>query len=154
MWGFGFGAQFSSTEKNDVLYDALAQMDQWLANIVAGPSSDPRAVKVVAAKPADLVDACWTTDGHKISEPQAYEGPGRCNELYPSFPLPRMVAGAPLANDIVKCRLGPISPDEYAVRFTPQEQERLRRIFPGGVCDWSRPGVEQQPSVPWFRVGG
>ena len=154
LWGFGFGAQFSSTESNDVLYEALAQMDQWLANLAADASSEPQADKVVAAKPADLVDACWTTDGRKIAEPQTYAGAGQCNELYPSFPLPRMVAGAPLANDIVKCRLKPIDSDDCTQRFTPQEQTRLRRIFPDGVCDWSRPGVEQQPSLPWFRVGG
>jgi hypothetical protein len=22
---------------------------------------------------------------------------------------------------------------------------RLKKVFPNGVCDWSRPGVEQQP---------
>ena len=25
----------------------------------------------------------------------------------------------------------------------------LEKAFPNGVCDWSRPGVEQQPTIPW-----
>jgi hypothetical protein len=30
------------------------------------------------------------------------------------------------------------------VMFTVDEMARLKGIFPGGVCDWSKPGVEQQ----------
>jgi hypothetical protein len=153
LWGFGFGARFSSTEGNDVLYEALQQMDDWLANLAADTSGDPKAVKVVRAKPVGLVDACWTEDGRKISEPQTFAGAGRCNELYPAFPLPRMVAGGPLTDDLVKCQLRPIDAGDYAVRLTGEERSRLGRIFPDGVCDWSKPGVEQQPSVPWYRVG-
>ena len=104
------------------------------------------------AKPRDLVDACWTEDGEKIDEPQSYSAHGRCNELYPPFPLPRMVAGGPLADNIVKCQLKPISLRDYGVEFTSEERARLERIFPAGVCDWAKPGVEQQPAVPWFRV--
>ena len=31
------------------------------------------------------------------------------------------------------------------VAFTADEMTRLKKIFPGGVCDWSKPGVDQQP---------
>jgi hypothetical protein len=31
------------------------------------------------------------------------------------------------------------------VTFTADEMARLKKVFPGGVCDWSKPGVEQQP---------
>ena len=43
------------------------------------------------------------------------------------------------------CQLRPIDLSEYGVSFTPAEQARLNAIFPTGVCDWSRPGVEQRP---------
>jgi hypothetical protein len=26
---------------------------------------------------------------------------------------------------------------------------QLKRAFPSGVCDFSKPGVDQQPTVPW-----
>jgi hypothetical protein len=29
--------------------------------------------------------------------------------------------------------------------FTGDEMARLKQIFPGGVCDWSKPGIDQQP---------
>jgi hypothetical protein len=60
-----------------------------------------------------------------------------------------MEAGGPLANNILKCQLKPVSASDYAVQFTAAELADLQSIFPGGVCDWSKPGVGQQPSVTW-----
>ena len=97
------------------------------------------------------MDACWTESGEKLAERQTYDGSGRCNELYPSFPVPRLVYGAPLANDIVKCQLKPIDLTDYEVEFTAAERLRLEKTFSTGVCDWSKPGVEQQPSEIWWR---
>jgi hypothetical protein len=128
-----------------VLVDALAQMDQWLTRIAEDNSRDPAIVKVRKAKPTGLVDACWTKDEvpQKIEEKQQYRA-GRCNDLYPAFSFPRGVAGAPIANDVIKCQLKAIAASDYKVTFSADEMTRLRRIFPGGVCDWSKPGVEQQ----------
>ncbi len=127
-----------------VLRDALGHMDRWLEALAADTSAAPPADRVARARPEVLTDACWSRDGEpvKIVETQR-RGAGRCDALYPSPPSPREVAGAPLAGDIVKCRLGPVDPDDYAVSFSPEEMDRLRRIFPGGVCDWSRPGIGQ-----------
>jgi hypothetical protein len=64
------------------------------------------------------------------------------------------VAGAGVAADIVKCRLKPIDPRDYGVRFTAAETARLRAIFPAGVCDWAKPGVGQQPPAgTWLSFG-
>ena len=127
-----------------VLRGALRQMDQWLENLAADKSSDPPAEKVARAKPAELTDACWTRDEEprKITEPQL-RGRGRCEELYPSSPSPREVAGAPLASDIAKCQLKPVDAADYAVSFNAADMHRLHGIFPDGVCDWTRPGVGQ-----------
>ena len=51
--------------------------------------------------------------------------------------------GAPLASDIVKCHLEPADQGHYTPGFSADDLHRLRRIFPEGVCDWSRPGVGQ-----------
>jgi uncharacterized tannase-like protein DUF6351 len=39
------------------------------------------------------------------------------------------------------------------VSFTGAELERLKRIFPHGVCDWSKPGVGQTEVVEWGSFG-
>ena len=44
---------------------------------------------------------------------------------------------------MLKCQLKPLARKDYAVRFSPAEWARLARIFPGGVCDWGKPGVAQ-----------
>ncbi len=132
---------------------ALGQMDAWLTALAKDESGDPRIDRVVRAKPADLVDACWSRGEQpaKIAEPQV-RGSGRCEELFPSAPAPREVAGGPLASDILKCQLRPVDLADYGVTFTPDEQARLERLFASGVCDWSQPGVEQTPPVgTWLR---
>lgn len=148
------GARGFFSTQNPVLRDALGQMDRWLVAIQADTSATPQAQKVVGARPADLQDACWTAQGEKIVEKQTYDGPGRCNQIFPSFPTPRQVAGGPLDNDIVKCQLKPINLADYAVSFTPAEQARLQRTFPGGVCNWAVPGVDQRPlRGTWLSFG-
>ena len=119
-------------------------------------SSDSKLAKLRRAKPADLVDACWTRDEHpqKIVEKQMPTS-GKCNELYPANSFPRGVAGSPLAADVIKCQLKPIAAADYKVTFTPEEMSQLKQIFAGGVCDWSKPGVGQQPMAgTWQALPG
>ena len=148
--GCGFGSDF--TCDNPPLWQSLDHMDRWLTGIVRDRRKIPLAEKVVDNKPADAVDACWTPDEPpvRIVEEQTYDGPGECNELYPSFPSPRIVADGPLTSDVIKCELKPIDPDDYEVEFTAEQMDRLQTIFPDGVCDWSEPGVEQQPLAGSF----
>jgi hypothetical protein len=135
---------FSDT--SPVLSHALTQMDEWLTKYLTDGTSAPIPVKINRSKPSDLVDACFTNKGTvKIAEQQVYQLDTTCNQLYPAFSTPRMVAGEPLANDVLKCQLRTIDLSLYKVRFTAAEAVQLKAIFPHGVCDYSRPGVGQQP---------
>ncbi len=130
---------------------AIDKMDQWLTAISKDTSADPLPQKIIRNKPADLVDKCLSATGESILEPQTFSG-GKCNDLYPTAPSPRMVAGASVAqSNVLKCELRPINPADYKVPLTAEEKARLAKIFPQGVCDWSKPGVEQQPPTiaPW-----
>jgi Tannase-like family of unknown function (DUF6351) len=131
----------------------IEQMGRWLAAVVSDTSARTLAEKVVANKPADVVDACWTTAGVKIVEPQTLNGPGQCNTLFPAGVPPEFVAGAPIELDVIKCKLKPIDMRDYAVPFTAQQRAQLKAIFPHGVCDWSERGVQQVKSVPWASYG-
>ncbi len=109
-------------------------------------------MKVARNKPPEVADACWTQTGEKIVEPASYTGGGRCNQLYPPHADPRIAAGAPLADDILKCALKPIDPRDYKKELTPAQLSRLKTIFPGGVCNYNRPGVGQRlPTGTWKR---
>ena len=61
---------------------------------------------------------------------------------------PRQVAGGSVTENILKCQLRPLAVTDYApVVFTAAQQARLQTAFPGGVCDWTKPGVGQQAPV-------
>jgi hypothetical protein len=125
------------------LIDTISSMDQWLDNIANDPAPLSHE-KVVRDRPVGLVDACYSPTGQYIPEPATYNGPGQCNQLYPSHADPRLVAGEPLVGDILKCQLKPVDRHDYVQPLTASQLAQLRAIFPQGVCDYTRPGVEQQ----------
>jgi hypothetical protein len=131
----------------------IAQMDRWLTAIAADTSAITAAAKVVKNKPADVVDACWTSTGDKIVEQQTLAGAGQCNTLFPAGTSAALVAGAPIALDVIKCQLKPISAADYTAPLTADQMVRLTNVFPQGVCDWSKPGVEQVRATPWASFG-
>lgn len=123
--------------------DALLLMDTWLAAIEADHSASPLADKVRAHRPVSATDACWIED-RKITDQAT------CRAAFPYFGDPRIAAGGPLTDDILKCQVKPMSRQDYRASFTDQQWTRLQRTFASGVCDWSRRGVGQQPSIPWL----
>ena len=136
---------FSDT--SPVLSHALTQMDEWLTKLSTPGTHSPDSWDIERAKPSDLVDACFTDKGTvKIAQLQVYRGDTTCNQLYPAFSTPRMVAGEPLENNVLKCRLMPVDRRSYKVDFTAADAAELKSIFPQGVCDYSDPGVGQRPT--------
>ena len=128
----------------DVRFDLL---NRWVAAIEADTSNDARAAKVVRHKPADAVDACWI-DERKVTDPAL------CAAAFPQFGNPRIGAGAPLADDVVKCQLTPLTRRSYRVTFTDAAWARVQAVFPTGVCDWSKRSVGFEPAVPWLGFAG
>ena len=122
---------------------ALLAHNEWLENIAADTSDDSYAVKVIRNKPVSVKDACWEGDGTKHEEPFTLTESSVCNALFPIYSTVRIEAGAPLAGDILKCKLMPVKLQDYAVAFTPQQAARLFAIFPQGVCDYEKGGVQQ-----------
>jgi len=44
---------------------------------------------------------------------------------------------------VLKCQLKRIDYADYKVPFTEAQKARLSDVFPGGVCDFTKPGVGQ-----------
>lgn len=140
---------FSSS--NPVLIQAIEQMDRWITAIDADRSRVGAHARVVRAKPADLVDACWTPGridseqelaSKKIVE-EIRPDAGRCHELYPTYASPRIVAGGPLASDVITCRTSAPKRDAYPPMTDAQWQRLRTEVFPDGVCDYRKPGVDE-----------
>ncbi|HZX04876.1 DUF6351 family protein [Kribbella sp.] len=126
-----------------LLRHAVQEMDRWLTQLTADATSRPRIDKIVAAKPSGLAEGCRGPRGF-IAQPLDRDPASRCEKLFPSASFPREVAGSGVAADVIKCQLVPPVRSEYA-KFTDAQWDELRAIFPDGVCDWSKPGVDQQP---------
>lgn len=149
--------RYRGRSSSPVNQDALAHMDQWLTALSADTSDEPAIEKIRRAKPAGLLDACWTRgeEPRKVAEPQTRDASSRCEQLYPSASFPREVAGGSIAADVLKCQLKPIDASDYGVAFTAAQMSRVKEIFADGVCDWSKPGVEQQKMAgTWQRFDG
>ncbi len=129
-------------------FNAVRTMDQWLDSIAADKSTEPVLEKIARNKPADLVDACWGSKEEKITDAK------RCDELYPPFQDPRLVAGESLIGETEKCALKPLDPKDYHQTLTDTQVARLKKIFPQGVCDYSQPGVgEAVARRIWISYG-
>jgi len=126
-----------------LLQHGVDSLDQWLTTLDADNSSRPRIDKLVDARPSTLVEGCRAPEGF-IAQPLDRNPSSRCEQLFPSASFPREVAGAGVAADVVKCRLGTPLRNDYT-GFTDAQWQRLLSIFPGGVCDYSKPGIAQQP---------
>lgn len=125
--------------------DSLTVMDQWLAAIEADHRNVPLATKVADDKPATAVDRCYDNKGKIVGAPDS-----RACKIAPYSKNPRMVAGESVSNDNYRCQLKPLDHNDYLpVTFSTGEWGLLQQIFPDGVCDYSKPGIGQQATLPW-----
>jgi hypothetical protein len=126
--------------------DAIAVMDEWMANIRANPKKSVRQ-----NRPARAVDSCFDLQGQLIyAGDDAWDGilddkpAGPCTELFPLYTTSRIVAGAPLEGSIWKCALKSVDQAVADGTYAPWvptsgELATLKQIFPEGVCDYSKP---------------
>lgn len=144
IWRFGRSG-FSPSAA--LASEAYLTMDQWLTAVKADTGSASIEAKVRSAKPAAASDFCLlSTDAAQSTR---VTNAATCDaDLYLApRTSPRQVAGSPRTEDILKCQLKPVDTADYGGRLSAAQLTRLNAVFPGGVCDWSKPGVGQQAAV-------
>ena len=123
--------------------NSMLAMDRWLTAVESDHSRKPLERKIARDKPADLTDRCYDGKGVKVSD-------ALCPSVVHVYGTPRMVAGDSITTDRNKCRLKPLDRRDYGgVSFTDAQWSALRKTFPAGVCDFSKRGVDQQPTIAW-----
>jgi hypothetical protein len=134
-----------------------AMFIQWMDAYKADTSGSTQRDKVIARKPANAVDGCFTKSltPQFIAEAQTLSSQAstQCNTLYPSWTAPRIEAGGPVSAQNLKCQFKLLARADYTATFTDAEWARLQATFPYGVCDWSKPGVNQTAAVPYASFG-
>lgn len=131
--------------------------EQWMNAYKADTSSDTQRAKVIKAKPANGVEGCWdkSTPAKFIREDLTFSSKpdSQCTTLWPVYSNTLKEAGGPLAANVLKCQLKAVDAKDYPVTFSATELTRLKAIFPAGVCDWSKPGVNQTGVNPYASFG-
>jgi hypothetical protein len=122
--------------------DAVAAMDEWLSALAKDPGGSEMDEVLRRTRPPEAIDTCVTAQGVERGA-DIYERPGPCRDRFPIAGDPRTVAGAPRSNQILKCVLKPVDPGDYDRPMADGVLDRLRAIFPTGVCDWDQPGEGQ-----------
>ncbi len=135
---------------------ATGVLDEWLTALAKSNPEDHILDRLDATRPEAAIDNCITPDDEFFSGFDLYDNPGPCTDPYPIGEGPRIVAGAPITEHIIKCSLqsveDAVAAGLYAVEMTAAQRGRLEAIFPDGVCDYSQPGVgETAPLGTWQR---
>jgi hypothetical protein len=136
--------------EDEITLLAFQQVDTWLARIEQDHTSRTKAQKVVSNRPATAVDTCFV-QALQVTDKDV------CGRVFPYYADPRIAAGGPFTDDVLKCRLSPLRRNDYPSSLTDAQWARLRAVFPGGVCDYSTPGVGRTRTVTWLafpRPGG
>ncbi|HEX3761091.1 MAG TPA: DUF6351 family protein, partial [Kofleriaceae bacterium] len=127
---------------------SFLMMDQWLTAMKADTSATTQAARVAAARPVAAFDFCnKPIDASHSTQVTDFAVCDSDPSLVPHS-SPRQVAGGPLAENVLKCQLRPINRADYnPVGLSDDQFARLQAVFPDGVCDFTKPGVGQQPAV-------
>jgi hypothetical protein len=130
--------------ENEITLLAFDQMDAWLTRIEHDHTSRPREQKVVANRPSTLIDTCFL-QSLRVTDPAV------CSRLFPYYADPRIAAGSPLTDDVLKCQLKPVRRSEYPAELTDDQWNRLKAVFPTGVCDYTKGSAGRTKTVTWLR---
>jgi hypothetical protein len=151
MWRYGTGLlPATAAQVAAVTLKSFVTMDTWLSNLNgSAPKETLNSVRtqaeVIQAKPAMAFDLCFLTGDTTFSNPVTDTAQCDADPRLAKHASPRQVAGGPLAENILKCHLKPLSPVDYGpVLFSSAQWARLQATFPDGVCDWSENGVGQR----------
>jgi len=142
LWRFGTG--LTAPVASGLTLQSFLTMDKWLSNIEADKSNLPIEQKVSKNKPPEAFDFCYlgTDFTTRITDQSICDA----DITLKSFASPRQTAGGPVSENVLKCQLKPINAADYNGALTAGQLGRLQAVFPSGVCDWSKPGVNQQPA--------
>lgn len=127
---------------------SFTMMDQWLTAMKADTKSATQEARVAAARPVAAFDFCnKPIDATHSAQVTDFALCDSDPALVPHS-SPRQVAGGPVAENVLKCQLRPINRADYnPIGLSDAQFNRLKAVFPDGVCDFAKPGVGQQPAI-------
>ena len=128
--------------------EAFAAVLRWLDDLASRTGA--RLPALDDSRPVEAEDSCLPPGSDRPTRGvHVWDQAGPCRDRYPVSGDPRIAAGAPRTNDVLKCELKAVDPADYEFDLTNDQYQELLEVFPTGVCDWSFTGVGQTtPSMP------
>jgi len=140
-----FGTALTPPAASGLTLASFLAMDEWLTGMRAITRSGSLEQRVLAAKPAGGFDFCYLTGDTAFTTKVRDQALCDADPRLKPHSSPRQVAGGPITENLFKCQLQSLRRDEVP-GLTDAQLDRLQAVFPDGVCDWTRPGVGQQPA--------
>jgi hypothetical protein len=144
--------------------DAWNTMDRWITDLASargaagGTSAAGWADEVAETRPLDAADGCVVTTAGvsplAVNVPLGGAPDQVCEQVFRPLGSPRTAAGGPASEDVIKCSLRSLDRELDGPELDDDQWRRMEATFPGGVCDWSQPGVgEVDRSTTWLTFG-
>jgi hypothetical protein len=131
--------------------EAFLAVDRWLARVEKDKRHISRERKVAQDRPADIQDRCSQIPGVDQVDLPGVGQVCKQQDVQTRFATPAMVAGEGVRTDTNKCRVKRLlRTDYYPIEFSDGQWATLKKVFPTGVCNWSRSGVNQRGTIPWL----
>jgi hypothetical protein len=134
--------------------EGLEAMNRWLDAVEADGRKLTLEEKIAADRPEAVHDRCVPSEAaEELVREVEVPGVGKVCEsplVETRFATTRVVAGESITTDNMECQLKPLrQSDYYPITFTTEQWAQVQKAFPTGVCDFSKPGVGQQKTIPW-----
>lgn len=121
--------------------EGIIAIDGWLAEVEKDTRDVPLSRKIIEHR--NVPDRCTNGAGVELAA-------AACDSTVTSYTTPRIEAGMPFTDDVMKCQLKPLRrSDYYPLFFTGAQWDQMQAMFPHGVCDYSKPGQFQQDTIAW-----
>ena len=131
--------------------EGILAMDRWLAAVESDNGTGSLAAKIIRDRPGDVKDRCSQVDGPGAGLAARHRpdlrAEGRPDQVRHAADGRRRGRSRPTSTSAPSSRCG-ASTTTRSHSPTASGSASLR-AFPAGVCDWSRPGVDQVDTIPW-----
>jgi hypothetical protein len=153
------GATAGDRIANVLAAKPITAIDQCALGTVGGRVEATEGARTPAGIPLTLAPGLPGPDANahmRAFVPEDHEsGIGPCSVAIPRVTTPRIAAGGPMSDDVIKCQLKAVDPADYATALTSAQLAELADIFTTGVCDYTKPSVgDVERSILWPSVGG
>ena len=122
--------------------DAVFAVDRWLARVARRPPQGPARAQDHRGQARGRRRPLHRRPGQRAV------GRACATRRVESYGTPRLAAGEPMTDDVMKCQLKPLVREDYPVTFTDEQWKRLQQAFPAACATTRSPAFRSAARSP------